>query len=190
MSLLRSLVIDIKWGCFKKGPKYIWSLGVDHKQKLVDFLLGSHEVTLTSNILRQLSPLSSSSSTSLSSSLLILSGSLSSLNFLDGSISLSRSNLGLDSSLLLDIIQTQTDNSSCNLVHTTGALLCGGLSQSLLVETTPCLGPYKLGRLFTLEGKGTSLGGSEEYRLSVTTDEKTSVSGVNSVFGKCTKLGC
>ena len=34
------------------------------------------------------------------------------------------------------------------------------------------------------------LGRSEEYRLSITTDEKTSVSRVNSVFGKCTKLGC
>jgi hypothetical protein len=58
------------------------------------------------------------------------------------------------------------------------------------VKTTPCLGPYKLSGLFTLKRKGVRLGRSEEYRLSITTDEKTSVSGVNSVFGKCTKLGC
>jgi hypothetical protein len=58
------------------------------------------------------------------------------------------------------------------------------------VKTTPCLSPYKLGRLFALKGERVGLGGSEEYGLSVTADEEFSVSGVDSVFRQSAKFSC
>lgn len=58
------------------------------------------------------------------------------------------------------------------------------------MKTTPCLCPYELGWLFTLEGEGLGLGGAEVDGLSVTTDEKLSVSRIDPVFGQCAKFGC
>jgi len=87
--------------------------------------------------------------------------------------------------LLLDIIQTQTDNSTLNLVRSGTTFLKVGLRESLLVKATPRLSPYKLGRLFALEGEGLGLGGTEVNGLSITTDEKFSISGVDPVFRKC-----
>lgn len=53
------------------------------------------------------------------------------------------------------------------------------------MKTTPGLCPYELGGLFTLEGEGLGLGGTEEDGLSITTDEELSGSGPDPVFGHC-----
>ncbi len=50
------------------------------------------------------------------------------------------------------------------------------------MKTTPGLCPYELGGLFALKGEAVGLGCSEEDGLSVTTDEKGSVSRVDPVF--------
>jgi len=117
-----------------------------------------------------------------SRSSLALIGSLARLDLLQGSISLRSPNLGLDRLLFANIIQAESDNSTGNLVDTTGALLGGGLGDTLLVEATPGLGPDELGGLFALEGEGVGFGGTEEDGLSVATDEEGSVSGVDPIF--------
>ena len=72
------------------------------------------------------------------------------------------------------------------VVHSSSsALLEVGLSNSLLVKTTPRLSPYKLGRLFTLKSKRLGFGGSKEDGLSITTDKKLSGSRPNPVLGHC-----
>ena len=50
------------------------------------------------------------------------------------------------------------------------------------MQTTPRLGPNELGSLLALDGKGVGFGRSKENRLSITTDEKGSVSRVDPVF--------
>jgi len=107
------------------------------------------------------------------------------LDILQGGIPLCATELRLLCRLLLDIIQTQTNNGTLNLVRSRTTLLEVGLRESLLVEATPRLGPYKLGGLFALEGETLGLGRAEEDGLSITADKKLAGSGPDPVFGHC-----
>ena len=117
-----------------------------------------------------------------------LVGRLSGLDFLNRRFSLSTPHIRLHSSLLLQIIQAQSHDGPGNLVRPTNPLLGGSLRKSLLVETTPCLGPHELGRLFALLGEGVGFGGSYEYGFSITTDEEGSISRVDPVLGEGAKF--
>ena len=50
------------------------------------------------------------------------------------------------------------------------------------METTPCLCPNELGRLFTLDSEAEGFGGAKEDWFSITTDEKSAVSRIDPVF--------
>ena len=121
---------------------------------------------------------------------LALVGGLTGLDLLEGGITLCRTDLRLLCGALADIIERKTDNGTGDLVGAGTALLDNGIGGSLLVQTTPGLGPYKLGGLLPLHGKAEGLGSAEEDRLAITTDEKLTVTGVDTVLGKSTELGC
>ena len=119
-------------------------------------------------------------SLALSSSL--LSGGLLCLHFLQSGISGGCSDTALLRGSLSDVFQGSTNNGSLNLVGTTSSLLGCGLRKSLLVKTSPCLSPNKLGSLFSLDSQAVGLRSSEPDWLSVTTDHKLTISRVNSVL--------
>lgn len=112
------------------------------------------------------------------------------LHFLQCRGTLSCAEFSLLSSLLFNIINRQTDDSPLDLLGAGASLLKVGLAESLLVKTAPCLGPYELGGLLTLEGQGLRLGRSQENRLSITADEELAGTGPNSVLGQSAEFSC
>ena len=149
----------------------------------------SRSLVLPGDVLWHLVPLSSSHTISSTLLGLSLTSCLSGLELLERSLSLSSPDLWLHARLLLKIVETNSHHTSLHLVQLTSALLGGGLGESLLVETTPCLGPYELGWLFALNGQGVGFAGAEEDWLSVAADEELAVSWVDSVFWQSAQFG-
>jgi len=130
----------------------------------------------------------SSLSTSLSTAL--LGGSLACLQILQGGFSGGWSNTALFWSSLSDVFQRSSYNSSLNLVGTAGALFGCSLGKSLLMKTSPCLGPDKLGCLFSLDSQTVCLRRSEPDGLAVTTNHEFPISRINPVLRKSAKFSC
>ena len=115
---------------------------------------------------------------------------LSVLDLLQCSFTLSTTEFWFLWSLLFDILKTQTNDSTLNLVRASSAFLQIGFRETLLVKTAPCLGPDEFRWLFTLERQRLSFGRSEEDGLSIATDEKLSSSRPDPVFGKGAQFSC
>jgi hypothetical protein len=160
------------------------------------FLLHSQCLTLSlstsatsTHVLGYLLECSSFGNSSLTTTLRLV-GSLAGLDLLQGSISLCGSEGVLLSSLLLDVLQRGSNNGPLDLVSSATALLGDSISNPLLVKTTPCLGPHKLGSLFPLKCKTVGLGGAEPDGLSVTADHKLSISRINPELGESANFSC
>ena len=124
------------------------------------------------------------------SSGLALVGNLASLDLLEGGVALGGTDLGLLGGALADIVEGKTNDGTGDLVGAATVLLDGDVGGALLVQTAPGLGPYELGGLLPLHGKAVGLGGAEEERLAITTDEELAVTGVDTVLGESTEFSC
>ena len=120
------------------------------------------------------------------SSGLALVGGLAGLDLLEGGIALGGADLGLLGGALADVIEGDTDDGTGDLVGAAAVLLDGDIGGTLLVQTAPGLGPNKLGGLLPLHGKAVGLGSAEKDRFAITTDEKLTVTGVDTVLRKST----